>query len=389
MKIAIITTSRADYGIYASLLDQCAADPEVSYGLVVSGTHLSAEHGMTVAAIIADGHPIWGRVESVPTQDDSASIAAITGLAMTRFAEVWSGLSDTLDVVVCLGDRYEMFAAVAATVPFNLPVAHLHGGETTLGAIDDKYRHAISALSTLHFTATEAYAERVRMSVGRRTGVFAVGAPSLDGFADLDLPSLPEMQVRFGIDFSVPTILVTIHPETVNLAANPNLASCVRAAFPLLTANYQIVITLPNADTEGAKLRQVMLELARKEERITAIESFGKMGYFAAMKYCAFLLGNTSSGLLEAPSFGKYAINVGSRQAGRARGGNVIDVDITAPALLEGVNAVELRGFNYDGGNPYVQTGRAAQQIKQQLKAWQEARTQAPAPDEGGAQQTH
>ncbi len=379
MKLAIITTSRADYGIYQSLLAACAAASDISYGLVVSGTHLSAGHGMTINAIIADGHPVWGRVESVPAKDDSAAIAEMTGTSMTGFARVWASLAETVDLVVCLGDRYEMFAAVAATVPFNLPVAHLHGGETTLGAIDDKYRHAITAMSTLHFTATEAYAARVRDIVGTHTGVFAVGAPSLDGLADLPLPSLPEMQERFGIDFSVPTILVTIHPETVDLATNALLSSCVRATFPELAQRYQIVITLPNADTEGEQLRQVMLTLASQEDRIIAIESFGKMGYFAAMKYSAFLLGNTSSGLIEAPSFRKYTLNIGERQAGRARSENVIDLPPVATEVLDAIKELEHKGLDYRGDNCYVLGGNAAGEILKQLRNWyQEHRTYSP-----------
>lgn len=385
MKLAIITTSRADYGIYQSLLVACAAAPDISYGLVVSGTHLSAGYGRTVTAIEADGHPVWGRVESVPSTDEPAAIAGITGVAMTGFARVWSELSATLDVVVCLGDRYEMFAAVAATVPFNLPVAHLHGGETTLGAIDDKYRHAITVMSRLHFTATAAYAKRVAEITGSTSGVFAVGAPSLDGLGELNLPTVSEMKERFGIDFSLPTILVTIHPETVNLAANPLLGSCVRAAFPALAARYQIVITLPNADTEGTKLRRILSGLAEEEPDIKAIESFGKKGYFAAMKYCAFLVGNTSSGLIEAPSFGKYTINLGERQAGRARSANVIDVGPVATELLAAVAELEQRGLNYTGNNCYVGDGNAAAQILRQLRSWQRKRGDIAGQDRNNA----
>jgi GDP/UDP-N,N'-diacetylbacillosamine 2-epimerase (hydrolysing) len=372
VRLAISTTSRADYGIYQSLLSQCAADPDITYGLVVSGTHLSARHGRTVEIIERAGHPIWGRVPSVPDTDDREAIAAIIGEALSGFSRVWAELAAAVDVVICLGDRYEMFAAVAATVPFNLPVAHLHGGETTLGAIDDKFRHAITAMSSLHFTATEDYARRVAGIAGSKANVFTVGAPSLDGLGELTLPTVAEMKDRFGIDLSLPTILVTIHPETVNLAANLSLASCVRAAFPVLADRYQIVVTLPNADTEGERLRRVFADLADQHSGIKTIESFGKMGYFAAMKYSAFLLGNTSSGLLEAPSFGKYAINVGDRQKGRARSGNVIDVAIDPDQIMATVAALETQGLTYAGDNCYVQEGNAAATILRQLKAWKE-----------------
>lgn len=372
MKIAVITTSRADYGIYHSLLTALAGDEHIDYGLVVSGTHLSDRHGRTVTAIEADGHPIWGRVASVPERDDAAGIAVVTGTALAGFAAVWAELADSLDLVVCLGDRYEMFSAVAATVPFNLPVAHLHGGETTLGAIDDKYRHAITAMSTLHFTATEEYADRVAGITGSRENIHAVGAPSLDGLAEMKLPTIAEMETRFGIDFSEPTILVTVHPETTaGIGGNMALSFITMLNLEKLSAKYQIVITLPNADTMGEIMRRSFLELAEKSDRVIALESFGKLGYFAAMKHCSFLLGNTSSGLLEAPSFGKFAINLANRQKGRARSANVIDVPARlGEEILDAVRNLEKRGLTYTGNNVYVRSGRAAEAIVHYLKAW-------------------
>jgi GDP/UDP-N,N'-diacetylbacillosamine 2-epimerase (hydrolysing) len=374
VRVAVITTSRADYGIYQSLLSALAADPAVSYGLVVSGTHLSKEHGYTVQNIERDGHPIWGRVESVPEKDTPLAVAEVTGRAMTGFAACWANLALDLDVVVCLGDRYEMFAAVAATVPFNLPVAHLHGGETTLGAIDDKYRHAITAMSTLHFTATEEYAQRVAGIVGDITEVYAVGAPSLDGVAGLDFPSKEDMLAQFGTDFSRPSILVTLHPETVNLNANEGMTDEVVEALSELASRFLVVITMPNADTQGMVIRKAFALLAEKNPNVLTLENFGKLGYFAAMKYCSFLLGNTSSGLLEAPSFGKFAINVGRRQEGRARSGNVIDVPAKASAIFAAVAEVEKQNLSYIGTNVYVRSDNAAGEILNHLRAWYQAR---------------
>lgn len=370
MKVAVITTSRADYGIYNSLLNAFAEAEDVEYGLVVSGTHLSAEHGRTITAIERDGHPIWGRVESVPEEDTPEAVAAITGIALAGFSSVWAALAESLDVVVCLGDRYEMFAAVAATVPFNLPVAHLHGGETTLGAIDDKYRHAITAMSTLHFTATEEYAGRVAGITGSSEQVYTVGAPGLDGLDSLQLLTPKEMQTRFGIDLSHPTILVTLHPETVDLAANKALARSVVAALDKLTERYRVVITLPNADTMGQLLRTEFLTLASRNDRVVALESLGKIGYFTTMRDCAFLLGNTSSGLLEAPSFGKFTLNVGQRQAGRARSPNVVDVIAVTSEILFAVQRLERGGFLYRGHNVYLRDGCASQNILRYLRSF-------------------
>lgn len=374
MRIAIITTSRADYGIYHSLLQAMAMEASVDYGMVVSGAHLYASHGYTIQAIEADGHPIWGKVTALPQSDAAADISKVMGTTLEGFAKVWAGLEADLDLVVCLGDRYEMFAAVAATIPFNLPVAHLHGGETTLGAMDDKFRHAITAMSTLHFTATQAYANRVQSIIGHKHGVFAVGAPGLDGLQHLALPTVKELDQQFGTNFQATTILVTLHPETINLLANEQNTRVLLEALTVLLPRYWVVITLPNADTQGNTIRRHLAAFARNQERVTVLESFGRLGYFAAMKYCAFLLGNTSSGLLEAAAFGKYTINLGRRQAGRVRGDNVIDVLAEVKEVLAAVRKIEALGMLYSGDNPYRITGEAGKNILREIITWKAAK---------------
>lgn len=368
MKAGILTSSRADYGIYHSLLNALAADAEAEFGLFVFGTHLSAGHGYTVSNIEADGYPVYARVETMPEADDAAGISAAMGKTITAFSAVWREWADKLDVVVALGDRYEMFAAVAATVPFGIPVAHLHGGETSLGAIDDKFRHAITQLSTLHFTATAAYAEKVAQLTGSHAGVHYVGAPGVDGLADLPLLTIPALRDRFGIDFGQPTVLVTFHPETVARDKNEAYGAALCAALTELSGRYQVVITMPNADTMGSVLRRQFLALAAGNERVVTIESFGKTGYFSAMQHCAFLLGNTSSGIIEAASFGKYAINLGDRQAGRAHSDNLLTVEVRTSAIRAAVARLEASGLNYAGENIYVKSGAAAAEILRVLK---------------------
>lgn len=368
MRVLLITTSRADYGIYASLLRALAGDPDTELGLVVGGTHLSREHGYTVEAIERDGYEIVARVPTVPNEDSAAGVAAMIGEATTSFAEVWNRERYNTDWVIALGDRYEMFSAVAATVPFNLPVVHLHGGETSLGAIDDKFRHAITAMSSLHFTSTEVYADRVRNIIGKNEGVFHVGAPALDGLEEMKLYTVAELQEIFGTDFSKPTILVTFHPETVAVEKNESYAQDLCEALDTLASKYQIMITLPNADTLGSLLRNRFTDLAKNNPAVTTIESFGKKGYFSAMLHCAFLLGNTSSGLIEAPSFHKYALNLGARQEGRMRSGNVFDVVPQRDAILAAVAAVEAKGYAYTGNNIYRGSATAADIILEKMK---------------------
>jgi GDP/UDP-N,N'-diacetylbacillosamine 2-epimerase (hydrolysing) len=369
MNVGILTSTRADYGIYYSLLRALSKDSEINFGLFVFGTHLSAEHGATVGLIERDGYNIYERVDTLPTNDNAAGISEAMGKTTAHFSKVWKTWEAKLDVVVALGDRYEMFAAVAATVPFGIPVAHLHGGETSLGAIDDKFRHAITQMSTLHFTATPAYAEKVTQLTGSNKGVYYVGAPSLDGLKELPLLTVPELEERFGINFGEPTVLVTFHPETVARAENERYGKTLCAALNRLSERYQVVITMPNADTMGSVLRSQFSNLSAANEKVMTIESFGKIGYFSAMRHCAFLLGNTSSGIIEAASFGKYAIDLGDRQKGRAVSENLVRVEVDETSILTAVKGLEQKGLRYFGGNVYVKEGNAADEIVAWLKA--------------------
>jgi GDP/UDP-N,N'-diacetylbacillosamine 2-epimerase (hydrolysing) len=368
MRVGILTSTRADYGIYYSLLRALAADEKTEFGLFVFGTHLSAEHGMTVALIERDGYPVYERIDTMPDRDDAAGISRAMGKTMTHFADVWERWADRLDVVVALGDRYEMFAAVAATVPFGISVAHLHGGETSLGAIDDKFRHAITQMSVLHFTATPAYARKVAQLTGTDKGIHYVGAPSLDGLSEMPLLSISEMKDRFGMDFGQPTILVTLHPETVAREKNETYGRELCRALNRLTDRYQIVITMPNADTMGSVLRQQYVALEEENEQVITIESFGKIGYFSAMKHCAFLLGNTSSGIIEAASFGKFAVDLGGRQEGRAHSENLVTVLVIEKEILAAIVKLEAKNLTYSGTNTYVKSGDAATEILRTLK---------------------
>ena len=374
MNILVVTTSRADYGIYHSLLT-ALQQSDIQYGLVVSGTHLSHRHGYTVAEIEQDGHPIATRITAVPVDTHAETIATTIGATVQKFAAYWATVHTTVDLIVVLGDRYEMFAAVTAAVPFNLPIAHIHGGETTLGAIDDKFRHAITAMSLLHFTSTRQYAERVVAMIGGRDHVHWVGAPSLDDIDTLSCYSIDEMRAKFSIDFGVPSILVTFHPETVATSKNTFYATVLVETLSTLSKRYQIVITLPNADTEAEVIRGAFEALSNSNRSVVTIESFGKRGYFSALRWAKLLIGNTSSGLLEAPSFGRYVVNVGDRQAGRVRSANVIDAAVEEEAILNAVAAIEKCGYLYEGINLYHKEGAAAVEIMHHIEQWHRSKS--------------
>ena len=425
MRVAVLTSSRADYGIYQPLLRKLQLDSTVDLRLIVFGTHLSQKHGYTVEEIEADGYQIDYRVETMVDADDPSGIAGTMSLCSTKFAVIWEKEQNHYDWVICLGDRYEMFSAVSIAAPFSIKFAHIHGGETTLGAIDNKFRHCLTLFSELHFVATEQYAERVKAIIGNdeipmseysptvderfghsirsfknklysnetamqsldtqghekevggsicplknklfsdETKVFTVGALSLDNIDEISLYSKIEFQEKFNINIDIPTVLVTFHPETVAYEKNLLYVNEVIAALNVLEE--QIIITMPNADTMGNLLREAYMNFAIQKKNVILIENFGIRGYFTCMKYAQYLLGNTSSGIIEAASFGKFVINIGDRQKGRACSENIIHVNAEQKNILSACYQVKILG-SFLGTNIYQKNQKAADTIIKVLK---------------------
>ncbi len=367
MRVAILTSSRADYGIYLPLLRKLVAEDFFEMKILAFGTHLSHFHGYTIDKIKADGFDVEEGLETLVLGDSEEAVSTAIGLSTLKFSAIWSKMKDNLDLIIALGDRYEMFAAVSASVPFNIPVAHIHGGETTLGAIDNKFRHAITLMSNLHFTSTKAYAEKVESMVGDSQGIHCVGALSLDNLRDINLLTKVEFFEKFKIDLTLSSILITVHPETVSAEKNIAHLVVLSKVFDYLTKDFQLIITMPNADTLGTVIRNRFAELASKNQRILCVENFGTLGYFSCMKHCSFLLGNTSSGIIEAASFGKYVVNLGNRQKGRKSGENVFNVPIVEKKILETVRRLAKLG-DYQGENIYQPSSSAASEIIRILK---------------------
>lgn len=365
MRIGVLTSSRADFGIYLPLLKRLKADDAFALEIIAFGTHLSPYHGYTIDQIQAAGFDIKYKIENMVLADSSAAIATAMGLTTMKFADFWRDHTDEFDLVFCLGDRYEMFSAVMAGVPFQITFAHLHGGETTLGAIDNVFRHSITLAAKYHFTATEDAAERVRQLTGSNENVYYTGALSLDNLSDIELLSIAEFKEQWSIDLSKKTILTTFHPETVDYEGNERYADELVKAIQSLTA-YQVLITMPNADTAGSIIRKALIANFEDSDRVFLVENLGSKGYFSAMKYCAFLLGNTSSGIIEAASFGKYVINLGDRQKGRSAGNNVLHTLVNAGEIAKAVHGVESSGA-IDIRNIYF-NGGAAEHIIAVLK---------------------
>lgn len=365
MRIAVLTSSRADYGIYLPLLKAFTADSNFELSIIAFGTHLSHFHGYTLDQIKADGFENIETIESLILGDSETAISNAIGNTIINFSSFWKQHKNRIDLVFALGDRYEMFAAVAASVPFNIPIAHIHGGETTLGAIDNKFRHTITIMAEYHFTSTKMYADRVIKLGAKKNHVFNVGALSLDNLQNLRLLTIDEFKDKWHIDLSKSTILTTFHPETVSVERNYQYAQELSNALQQLSKTYQIVVTMPNADTMGMIIRKELDQLISRNSSIIGIENFGTLGYFSCIKHCTFLLGNTSSGIIEAASFGKYVINLGDRQKGRTQSENTIDVPVNKEAILNAVAAISKE--EYQGKNVYQHKIKSSKLILEKL----------------------
>lgn len=334
MKISVLTSSRADYSIYLPLLKELRQDDFFQLDLIVFGTHLSQEYGFTIQNIINDNFNISLKIETMPLGDAAFDISKSIGDTITKFSEVWK--NDKSNLIIALGDRFEMFAACIAALPFGKKIAHIHGGETTLGAIDDSLRHSITLMSQIHFVTTDIYAKKIKELKGSEDGIHDVGALSIDNLKKLDLLTIEEFKEKFNIDLAIPTILITFHPETVEFKKNGNH---IREIINSLNSvqGFQFVFTMPNADTMGKVIREVILDYVNKTANAIAVESFGTIGYLSCMKHCSFLLGNTSSGFVEASFFPKYVINLGERQTGRIRTSNIKQCIINKESILNAI----------------------------------------------------
>ena len=367
-RIGVVTVARSDYGYYLPLLRRIRSDleKELELCLIVGGTHFSSSHGLTVRVIDEDGFPVDERVDTLPSSDTPEGIAESMGLGAIGFGRSYERQKP--DLLVLLGDRFEMLAAAAAAMPFRIPVAHIHGGEGTEGAMDDAFRHAVTKMSHLHFVSTRTYAQRVVQLGEEPWRVTVSGAPSLDNLNDLPLLCASALAERYGLDLSRPPLLVSFHPVTLEVDRTEWQTRELLAA--LEACGLPLVISSPNADTGNQTVRRLMQEFVASHDDAVLVESFGTQGYFSLMAVSAAMVGNSSSGIIEASSFRLPVVNVGTRQAGRVRGSNVIDTTHEREAVLEGIRRAVDPAFRQgiEGlVNPYGR-GRAAETILQVLK---------------------
>lgn len=318
-RIAVVTTSRADFGIYRPILRALLADEELEPQVVVSGSHLVEEHGMTVHEVEQEV-PVAATVP-VLDGDEPLDIARAMGRGVSGFAEAFAGLAP--DVVLVLGDRFEMHAAALAAMPLRLPVAHIHGGELTFGSFDDQLRHSMTKLSHLHFVTTPRYRERILQLGEEPWRVVVSGAPALDNLRSAALAADDALEALGLTPGSMP-VVVAFHPPTLEGGAIEPKIAVLLAALDAVDA--PVVLTASNADPGGSTIRAAFVAHAEAREHVTFVPNLGTDSFLAVCSAALAIVGNSSAALIEAPSLGLPAVNVGTRQGGRVRGTNVIDV---------------------------------------------------------------
>jgi UDP-N-acetylglucosamine 2-epimerase (non-hydrolysing)/GDP/UDP-N,N'-diacetylbacillosamine 2-epimerase (hydrolysing) len=334
-RICVVTGSRAEYGLLFWLLRELRDAADVQLQLVVTGMHLSPEFGYTARTIEDDGFTVDAKVEMLLSGDSAAAITKSTGLGVIGFADAFERLRP--DVLVVLGDRFEILAAAQAAFLARIPIAHLHGGEATEGALDDGIRHAITKMSQLHFVAAEPYRRRVVQMGERPERVFNFGAPGLDQLRNLQWLDRAGLEQALGMPLPQPLFVVTYHPVTL---AERSPAEPMRELLAALDrfANASIVVTYPNADQNGRVVIGLIDEYVRtRAPRVRAFASLGQRNYLSLMRECSVVIGNSSSGLIEAPALRKATVNIGDRQRGRLRATSVIDCDEQADAIAAAI----------------------------------------------------
>lgn len=339
-KLAVITTSRADYGIYGSLLTALEGDPRIELELIVGGAHLSIDYGMTIDMIERDGYSIAARVPCVPRDDSDRAIALTMAKALSGFSEALASLRP--DLVIVLGDRYEMHSAALAALPLRIPVAHIHGGEETEGAFDNSLRHSLTKLSHIHLCSTELAAKRIRAMGENSDHVHVVGALALDSIYENELMS----RIEWGKKFNVPKgafILLTFHPVT--LSPENTISDFNIILDALNDCGKLLVISLSNADTSGLGLNSYLAQLAINRKDVCLVNNMGSHGYYSAMHHADFMIGNSSSGIIEAASFGLPVINIGNRQKGREISPNTIHAKLQIDIIQRAIERIDDLNF--------------------------------------------
>lgn len=361
-KICVVTGTRAEYGLLNPLMCKIKADRDLELQIIATNMHLSPEFGLTFTQIEQDGFTINKKIENLLSSDSQAGITKSMGLALIGLADAYQDLRP--DLVVILGDRYEAFAAAGAATLFTIPVAHLHGGELTEGAIDDAFRHSITKMSHLHFTSTERYRMRVIQLGESPERVFHVGAMAIDAMKQYALLSREAFERAIDFQLGPRNLLVTYHSVTrEKQASERQFEQLLQALDPLEETH--LIFTKPNADAGGRGIIRLIDEYVEKNRhKAVSCVSMGQVTYFSALRYVDAVVGNSSSGIIEAPSFRIGTINIGARQQGRIAADSVIHCEPVAAAISQAIKRLYSQAFQESLPsvvNPYDKGGASAQ----------------------------
>ena len=364
IRIAVVSGSRADYGLLYSVMQAIQLEPLFDLQTIVTGMHLSAEFGNTFETLITDGWRIDARVDCLLSGDSSVATAKSMGLGTIGFADTLSSLAP--DLLLVLGDRFEIFAAVQAALILNIPVAHIAGGDTTEGAFDESLRHSITKMSHLHFATNAEAAGRIKQMGENPQHVFITGSPGIDLLLQTPLLSKAEIESHLNTTLADKLLLVTFHPATLDTTDIQQQCNELFAALDHYQRDCSVVISKANADTGGREINRLLADYARPRNNTALVSSMGQKLYYSVMALANVVIGNSSSGLYEAPSLKTPTVNIGDRQKGRLRAHSVVDCDIEKDRIISAIETA-LKMDCSDIVNPYGD-GHASDKIMAALR---------------------
>lgn len=352
IRLCVVTGSRAEYGLLLPVIRRIMADPDFKLLMVVTGAHMDSRMGADYREMEQDGLIIDETVEMNLASDSSYGICQSMGLELIGISKAYERLKP--DMILLLGDRYEIFIAASAASICNIPIAHIHGGEVTAGAYDDCMRHGITKMSYLHFTSTMEYRKRVIQLGESPDRVFQVGALGVERLKELSLLSRKELEESLNLSLGSATVLITYHPATLESA---NIEEQMKPLFKVLDSLPDLfaVFTGSNSDTGGSKVNEMVADyVGRHPSRVAFFNSLGSLRYLSLMNQCCMVIGNSSSGIIEAPSLRVTTVNIGTRQKGRVMADSVINCDTSYDSILSAI--LKARDFNWNDcsiSNPY------------------------------------
>ena len=366
--ICVVTGSRAEYGLLYWLIKSIKDDPKLELQIIATGMHLSHEFGLTYKEIENDGFHINCKIEMLLSADTPSAISKSTGLGLIGFADAYNELNP--DIVVVLGDRFEILAASIAALYAKIPIVHIHGGETTVGAFDEAIRHSITKMAWLHFVAADEYLKRVIQLGENPKRVFNVGGLGVDAIRKTELLSKKKLMDNIGIQFANKNLLITYHPVTLEKQTSQKHFQLLLDVLSEMEGIY-LIFTMPNADSDGRIIKKMIDEFVLShKERSIAYTSMGHLNYLSTLQFVDGVVGNSSSGLAEAPTFKVGTVNIGDRQNGRLKAKSVIDCKPTKKSIQNAVDELYSEEFQKmlpSVNNPYGE-GNATQKIIDVLK---------------------